>query len=88
MPPGSAVTYTITYTNPNNGMALQNIVITDVTPQYTTFASASCGALPASLTSCGVAAPAAGATGTITWTLGGSLNAGASGTVTLTVTVN
>jgi mucin-19 len=88
VPPGSAVTYTITYTNPNSGMALQNIVITDLTPQYTTFASASCGALPASLTSCGVTAPAAGATGTITWTLGGSLNAGASGTVTLTVMVN
>jgi uncharacterized repeat protein (TIGR01451 family) len=88
VPPGSAVTYTITYTNPNNALTLQNIVIMDVTPQYTTFTSASCGALPASLTSCGVAAPAAGATGTVTWTLGESLNGGASGTVTLTVTVN
>ena len=88
VPPGSVVTYTITYTNPNSGMALQSIVISDVTPQFTTFVSAGCGALPASLTSCGVSAPAPGATGSITWTLGGSLNAGASGTVTLTVMVN
>ncbi len=88
VPPGSAVTYTITYTNPNSGMSLQNIVITDVTPQYTSFASAACGALPASLTSCTISAPVAGATGNITWTLGGTLNAGASGTMTLTVTVN
>ena len=88
VPPGSTVTYTITYTNPNSGMALQNIVISDVTPQFTSFVSASCGALPASLTSCTVAGPVAGATGSVSWTLGGSLNAGASGTVTLTVTVN
>ncbi len=88
VPPGTAVTYTITYTNPNGGMTLQNLVITDLTPQFTSFVSASCGALPASLTSCSVSAPAPGSSGTITWTLGGSLNAGASGTVTLTVTVN
>ena len=89
VPPGSTVTYTITYTNPNPGMPLQNIVITDATPQYTTFVSASCGALPASLTSCTVTSPAVGAAGTVTWTLGGSLNGGAaSGTLTLTVTVN
>ncbi len=85
--PGSTVTYTISYANPNVNMSLQNIVISDSTPQYTGFTSASCGPLPASLTSCTIAAPAVGASGTVTWTFGGSLNAGTSGTVSLTVTV-
>ncbi|HEY2029803.1 MAG TPA: hypothetical protein VGH20_11405, partial [Myxococcales bacterium] len=38
--PGTAVTYTISYANPNAQQALQNIVITDATPQFTTFTSA------------------------------------------------
>ena len=86
--PGSAVTYTIGYVNPNPGMALQGIVISDTTPRFTSFQSASCGALPASLTSCTITAPAAGSPGTITWTLLGTLDPGAAGTVFLTVTVN
>ena len=85
--PGTTVTYTISYANPNTTMPLQNIVITDATPQFTGFASAACGVLPASLTTCTIGAPAAGASGTVTWTLAGSLDPGASGTVTLTVTV-
>jgi len=85
--PGSNVTYTLSYANPNPGMGLQNIVITDTTPQFTGFASASCGALPASLTSCSISAPAAGAAGPVTWTFGGTLDPAASGSVTLTVTV-
>jgi uncharacterized repeat protein (TIGR01451 family) len=87
VPPGSTVTYTIAYGNPNSAMPLQNIVISDVTPPFTAFASAACGALPASLTSCVISAPAAGATGTVTWTMSGTLDPGASGTVTITVTV-
>ena len=87
VPPGSAVTYTITYANPNGAQALQNIVISDVTPAFTAFASAACGTLPASLTTCSIAAPAAGASGTVTWTMGGTLDPGASGTVSITVTV-
>ena len=86
--PGSTVTYTLSYANPNPGMALQNIVITDATPQFTRFSAASCGVLPASLTSCTVSAPAVGQPGTVTWTLGGTLDPGASGAVTLSVTVN
>ena len=86
--PGTAVTYTLSYTNPNLGQSLQNIVITDTTPKYTSFSAASCGPLPASLTTCTITAPAVGAQGTITWTLGGTLDAGASGSVTLTLTVN
>jgi len=85
--PGSTVTYTISYANPNAQQSLQNIVITDSTPQYTGFTSAACGTLPASLSGCSIAAPAAGATGAITWTLSGTLDPGASGSVTLTVTV-
>jgi uncharacterized repeat protein (TIGR01451 family) len=87
-PPGTAVTYTIGYVNPNTAMSLQNIVITDATPQFTSFQSASCAALPASLTSCTVSAPTPGQGGTVTWTLAGTLDPGASGTVSLTVTVN
>ena len=87
VPPGSAVTYTITYGNPNGAQALQNIVISDVTPAFTSFTSAACGTLPASLTSCTIAAPAVGTTGTVTWTMGGSLNPGATGSVSITVTV-
>lgn len=85
--PGSAVTYDMTYSNPNSTMALQNIVITDTVPVYMTFTSASCGTLPASITSCTISAPAVGSSGTITWTLGGTLDAGATGTVRLTATV-
>ena len=87
-PPGSAVTYNIGYTNPNPGASLQSIVITDTTPQYTTYQSASCGPLPASITSCTIQAPAVGQPGVVKWTLGGSLDPGLSGTVLLTVTVN
>jgi uncharacterized repeat protein (TIGR01451 family) len=87
VPPGGTVTYTIVYANPNSAMPLKNIVISDLTPPFTAFASAACGALPASLTSCIISAPAAGATGTVTWTMGGTLDPGASGTVTITVTV-
>ena len=87
VPPGSPVTWTVTYSNPNGAQPLQNIVISDVTPAFTAFASAACGTLPASLTSCSIAAPAVGATGTVTWTLGGTLDPGATGSVSVTVTV-
>jgi uncharacterized repeat protein (TIGR01451 family) len=85
--PGSTVTYTISYANPNAQQSLQNIVISDTTPQFTGFTSASCGTLPSSLSGCTIAAPAVGASGAITWTLSGTLDPGASGSVTLTVTV-
>ncbi|HEX4382607.1 MAG TPA: hypothetical protein VH083_06650, partial [Myxococcales bacterium] len=85
--PGSTVTYTISYGNPNAQQSLQNIVISDSTPQFTGFTSATCGTLPSSLSGCTIAAPAVGATGAVTWTLIGTLDPGASGSVTLTVTV-
>jgi len=85
--PGTPITYTMTYANPNAAMSLQGVVISDAIPAYTTFVSASCGPLPASITSCTISAPAVGGTGTVTWTFGGSLDAGGSGTVSLTVAV-
>lgn len=87
-PPGSTVTYSLGYANPNTGMSLKNLVIADTTPQFTGFKSASCGALPASITSCTISAPAVGLPGVVTWTLGGNLDPGASGTLALSVTVN
>jgi fimbrial isopeptide formation D2 family protein len=85
--PGTAVTYTISYANPNAQQSLQNIVITDSTPPYTSFTGAACGTLPSSLSSCTISTPAVGASGAVTWTLGGTLDPGASGSVTLTVTI-
>ena len=86
--PGAAVGYTINYSNPNATLAFQNVVLTDTIPTYSSFQSASCGALPAGITSCNISAPAVGAKGTVTWTLGGTLNAGASGTLNVNVTVD
>jgi uncharacterized repeat protein (TIGR01451 family) len=86
-PPGTPVTYTIGYANPNATLKFQNVVLTDETPRFTTFQSASCGPLPASLYSCAITAPPVGGTGTVTWTLGGTLDAGSSGSVSLTVVI-
>jgi hypothetical protein len=87
VPPGGLITYTIGYGNPNVTQPLNTVVITDPVPPYTVFAGAACGALPPGITSCGISSPPVGGTGTVTWTLGGTLNPGASGTVTLSVTV-
>lgn len=86
--PGGTVNYTIGYGNPNASTPLQNIVISDPVPVYTTYLGASCGALPPAITSCTISAPSVGGTGNVTWTLGGTLNAGSSGTVTLSVRVD
>jgi uncharacterized repeat protein (TIGR01451 family)/fimbrial isopeptide formation D2 family protein len=85
--PGQPVVYTITYKNPNVETSLSDLVITDVVPLYTTFSGATCGALPGSITGCNITSPAAGGTGMVTWTLVGSLDPGAEGSVTLTVDV-
>ena len=86
--PGDVLEYTITYSN-SGGAPLSAVVITDPTPAFTSFQSAACGApLPANITSCAVTAqPAVNASGSIVWTLGGSLAAGASGTVLYSVQV-
>ncbi|MBK5276635.1 MAG: DUF11 domain-containing protein [Desulfuromonadales bacterium] len=87
--PGGIINYTIGYTNPNANAFFTNVVISDPLPAYTTFVSASCDTpLPATITGCVIAAPAVGSAGTVTWTLGGNLDAGASGIVRLSVQVD
>ncbi len=84
--PGEVLGYTVTYAN-NSSASLTNIVIFDETPAFTTFTSASNGALPASLTGVSITAPSVGGTGAIRWTFTGSLAPSKSGTVTFSVTV-
>jgi len=86
--PGDTLEYTVTYSNSGAG-ALTAIVVTDATPAFTTFLAASCVTpLPAGITSCSVTTqPAVNASGSVAWTLGGSLPAGGSGTVLYTVRV-
>ena len=86
--PGDVLEYVVTYTN-TASTAVMTVVISDNTPAFTNFNVASCGApLPAALTSCSITTqPMVGAGGNIQWTLGGSLNAGQTGTVTFRVTV-
>jgi hypothetical protein len=69
---------------------LSSIVITDATPGFTTFQSAACGApLPGNISSCTVTSqPAVNATGSVVWTLGGTLLSGGSGSVTYQVRVS
>jgi uncharacterized repeat protein (TIGR01451 family) len=68
--PGGTVTYTIAYNN-YGGTAAANVVITDVLPSGMTYASSTGGGVNAS--------------GTVTWSIG-TVAAGASGSVTVTVT--
>jgi uncharacterized repeat protein (TIGR01451 family) len=84
--PGQSLTYTINYTNQSTGV-LSNVVVSDMTPAYTLFQSASCGTLPLNLSGCVIAAPAVGDTGAISYTMGGTLAAGASGSVSFVVQV-
>ena len=84
---GAVITYTLTYTN--QGASAVNLVkIRDTTPAWTVLGAASCGALPTGISACSVTAqPAAGAAGSVEWTLTGALASGATGTVVFTVTV-
>jgi uncharacterized repeat protein (TIGR01451 family) len=86
--PGDTLQYTLTATN-TGAQAVSTLVINDATPAFTTFVSAACpGTLPASVSSCTLTAqPAAGATGAVQWTFGGSLASGAALVVTFQVKV-
>jgi uncharacterized repeat protein (TIGR01451 family) len=87
--PGASIVYTVEYRNHSSG-ALSNIVLSDATPAFTRFVAAQCVApLPAGLSGCSVSAqPAAGSSGTIQWTLSGSLAPAARGQVQFTVQVD
>jgi len=85
--PGQVITYTTTYQNTGGGV-LQGIHISDVTPPFTKFLSASFSTpLPANLTGCTITSPSVGGTGDILWTFTGALSPGSSGTITFQVTV-
>ncbi|MFT3736853.1 MAG: hypothetical protein QM776_17885 [Rhodocyclaceae bacterium] len=83
--PGETLAYVIRYENRSKGV-LQNLVLFDSTPAYTTFLAANCGSLPNQISACTVSVkPAVGATGALRWTLTGTLQSGASGTVGFSV---
>ena len=88
---GDTVTYTLTYQN-NSSAPISSIVINDATPAYTTFLSARCVVpppLPAAITACTVtASPAVGATGSVKWTLTGTLSPSATAQVSYSVKVD
>jgi uncharacterized repeat protein (TIGR01451 family) len=86
--PGDVLVYTITFSNNSSG-PLSNVVVNDSTPAYTRYQAASCGApLPSGLSGCSVTTqPAVNGTGAIQWTLAGSVDPGASGTLSYSVTV-
>jgi len=86
--PGDTLVYTIQYTNVSS-QPLTGIEIRDATPPYTTFGSAACSVPGNGISACGVAQqPAVGGTGTVRWTLSGSLLPGGSGSVSFIVTVD
>ncbi len=78
--------YTITYRNAG-AQPLTDLVVKDATPAYTTFVSAANGTLAPGLNAPTIAAPSAGNKGAVSWTFGGSLNPGQSGTVVFSVRV-
>lgn len=88
--PGDTLVYTITFTN-DSSKPLGTIVVSDMTPAYTTLEEAvACpplAALPADLTGCTPSAPSVGGTGAIKWTFTGTLRPSQAGTVTFSVRV-
>lgn len=84
--PGQTITYTVTYANRSSEL-LGNVVIYDEVPSFTTFASALASTLGSGLTGVTITAPTVGSTGAMRWTFAGSLNPGASGTVSFAVTL-
>jgi uncharacterized repeat protein (TIGR01451 family) len=85
--PGGLITYTITYTNLGPA-PVSAIEIQDMVPGYTMFQSAGCGGLGSGLSACGVTTqPSPNGTGPVRWTLTGSLDPGATGSVTFQVRV-
>jgi uncharacterized repeat protein (TIGR01451 family) len=84
--PGETLTYTVIYSN-TSSEPLNNIVIFDSIPAYTTFLSAPVPQLPPNLTGVNVTTPAVGASGSIRWTFSGTLSPSQSAAVTFSVSV-
>jgi len=84
--PGSVLTYTIDYVN-NGDEPISTLEIVDDIPAFTTYQNANCNTLPNNLTDCTINPPSTGNSGTISWTFDGTLQPGASGTVTYQVKI-
>jgi uncharacterized repeat protein (TIGR01451 family) len=85
--PGETLLYTITYSN-NSSEPLNNIVVFDSTPAFTTFLNAAAGALPANLSGVAISSPGVGNSGPIQWNFTGTLAPGQTSTVTFSVLVS
>jgi len=87
-PPGSTLTYTVTFTNESEG-PITDLKISNTTPPYTSFMSAICThPLANNLTDCAVTTPRPGQTGTVQWAFTGTLNPSQSGKVSFTVKID
>ncbi len=86
--PNEILTYTITYTNNGSG-PITSVVINDSTPAFTTYVggSAGCPNLVARTTCIVTTEPANAATGSVIWTVSGSVAPSASSTVRYQVRV-
>jgi uncharacterized repeat protein (TIGR01451 family) len=85
---GQTLEYAISYSNAS-ATSLTSVVVRDATPPFTVFVSAQCVTpLPSSITACNVTTqPSVGGQGTLVWTLTGSLQSGATGSVLFRVTL-
>lgn len=84
--PGETIAYAVRYEN-QGAESLRDLKIRDATPAYTVFAAADCAATPAGVACAVTQAPAIGASGTLEWRFTGPLAAGATGSVSFSVTV-
>lgn len=84
--PGDILVYALGFCNASD-TAITDLKIDNDTPASTDFVSASCGTLPADMTCVVSAQPAPGTSGTITWTLNGTLSPNAEGVVHFQVSV-
>lgn len=85
--PGQQIEYRLTYAN-DTSAPVSTVELHDSVPAYTVLLAVSCGAQPAGVSCAVTQAPAFGATsGTLKWTLTGSVPAGAAGSVLFTLVV-
>ncbi|MGC3980799.1 MAG: DUF11 domain-containing protein [Steroidobacteraceae bacterium] len=85
--PGVTLSYTIAFTNMGNS-AINNLVISDATPAYTTFLSVAASSIPTELGTATVTKPSIGTKGALQWTFSGQLPPGGSGTLQFSVVVD